>query len=169
MASLTPTPLPALPLSKVEDPAVKQSLESILVHLQRTRRVLFDSSQEDSIGASLGTLQDRPKDIYTFPLGTVVVTEADPGYAVTPLEVVADGRVAEVKVYGQKPATGSITVQIMVGNTTLETLNVATGQSRVSVLPDGKSVTKDQMLKVVVLEAPGSPGLDDAVVQVLVV
>lgn len=169
MASLTPTPLPALPLSQVQDPAARKSLESILVHLQRTRRVIFDSSKEDSLGASLGALQDRPKDIYTFPLGTVTVTEVDPGYAVTPLEVVASGRVSEVKLYGQRAATGTIVVQVLAGVRTLATPTVITGQTRVSVSPDGKSVEKDEMLKVVVMEASSSPGLDDAVLQVLVV
>jgi hypothetical protein len=121
-----------------------------------------------ALAARVAALESRAKDIYTFPLGTVAVTEDLPGYAISPLEVAANGTVQEVKFYGQTPAVGAITVQVAVGAVLVATLTVPDGGLRATALP-GIAVLKDQRIAVAVVAAEDEPGLDDAVVQVLVV
>ena len=168
MPSITPTPLPIIHSSEVEDPQkLQESFDNLLIYLKRTNRVLFDSSVEDSLGQQLTGLGDRPKDIYTFPIGTPTITPEDPGYAVTPLDVQADGTVVECNMRGQKGATAPIVVQIQLDGRVIATLQASTADIRVIESVE-VPVTKTQQLRVVVIEAPSDPGFDDAVVHVLV-
>ena len=178
---VTPTPLPIVELKDIKGEdvegsfrAIKASLENILVFLERIREVVFDSSTTDSLGAQISNLASRPKDTYTFPIGTPAVTPTgpdDPGYAVVPLDAVFDGTVVEVYARGQKAAKGPITIQVLLAGTVLATLAVTAGQSSVAVtenFPNKGEVKKRQSIKVKVTAAPEDPGFDDAVVMVMV-
>jgi hypothetical protein len=163
----TPTPLPIV-TSRTEDPdKIRETFQNLLIYLRRTRAVLFDTSVTDNLTAQLSAIGERPKDIYTFGLGTVVTTPDEPGYAVTPLDAVADGTIVEAYARGQKPAEGPIAIQVVVNGAAIALLGVDEGADRKRI-GIGKGITKGDQIRVVVMEAPSPAGFDDAVIQVMV-
>jgi hypothetical protein len=167
MPAPAPPPLPIV-TSETENPEkVRETFQNLLIYLRRISRTIFDSSVTDTLGAQVSAIQARPKDIYTFPLGSVAKTPEDPGYAVTPLDAVSNGSLLEAYARGQKPAGGTIAIQIYVAGNAIGMLGINEGADRARVGLAG-SVAKGDQIKLVVLQAPDSPGFDDAVVQVLV-
>jgi hypothetical protein len=121
---------------------------------------------------TLTGLSARAKDVYTFVVGTPALTQADPGYAAVPLDVVADGALLEIRAKAQTPVTGPVTILVAVDATILPALSLFTGDVLASVttgFPADGAVTKGQTLKVGVTQVPvGEPGGADLVVQVFV-
>jgi hypothetical protein len=158
-----PTPLPRIETLRIEEAVTKDALDQILIYLQRTRSVLFDSSTEDALGASLAALSGRAKDIYTFALGTPVVS-ADP--PLTALEAVADSSMQEARVRFETAPGDQVTIDITVDGETRGTLSVPGGTQVVSITSfTNAGLTKDAVIRPVVTAVSGDSGLD-AVVQV---
>jgi hypothetical protein len=167
MPAATPPPLPIVTQETENPEKVRETFTNLLIYLRRISRTIFDSSVTDTLGAQIAGIQARPKDIYTFPLGSPTKTPEEPGYAVTPLDAVADGALIEAYARGQKPAEGTIAIQVYAAGNAIGLLGINEGADRARVGLSG-SVTKGDQIKLVVLDAPDSPGFDDAVVQVMV-
>lgn len=120
----------------------------------------------NAVHARVDVLDARVKDVYTFPIGVPVVTEIPPGYAVTPLPVVADSTLVEVYARAQAPLSVAVTLAVLLDEVQIAVIQMAPGSveghAELAV-----PATKRQRLIPLVVAVSDTADEDDLVLQVL--
>ena len=160
----TPTPLPRVDTVRLDDKVARDAFEQVLIYLQRTRTVLFDSSTEDALGAGIAQLSGRVKDAYTFAIGSPVVSEDSP---LTALEAVAASQLKEARVRFEEAPESQVTIDITVNGQTRGTLSVPGGTATASITSfTNAALAENDVIRPVVTVATSGESGSDAVVQV---